>query len=294
MGNDSDRTSTRPALSARTRVAAVIGWPIEHSKSPAMHNAAFAALGIDGIMIGLGVPPSDLVVAVRGLAAARLLGASVTAPHKEAVFAACDEVTPLAARIGAVNCVVFTDGRILGDNTDAPGFVDGLGDAHPDRFAPASRPASAAHLAGERALLLGGGGAARAVAAGLADAGCSVTVVARSPDRVTWTCAAPWDELSELAPSCDLLVDCTSVGLTADGDTAAAITSPVPIDALPPTATVATLVYHRDTLLLAAARARGLRTVDGRGMLAHQGARAFALWTGQAPPVDRMVAALLP
>ncbi len=267
-------------VGARTRVGAVIGWPVEHSRSPALHNAAFAAASLDAVFVALAVAPGRAAHAVRGMAALGLLGASVTVPHKEAVIAACDRLDPSAEAVGAVNCLCFEDGAVIGHNTDAGGFVDALGEL------PAGNPA------GRQAVLLGGGGAARAVAAGLREAGAEIAVVARSPERVGWIEAVPWTAatLAQHLPGCDLLVDCTSAGLSADGE--ARLPAPIPVEALSPAAIVATLVYHRETALLAAARARGLATVDGAGMLVHQGARAFALWTGQPAPIDAMWRAL--
>ncbi|MCB9559403.1 MAG: shikimate dehydrogenase [Kofleriaceae bacterium] len=266
------------------RVGVVLGWPVAHSRSPAMHNAAFAAAGVDAVFGACAVPPARLAAAVRGLAAADILGASVTVPHKQAVIALCDRLAPPADRIGAVNCLVFErDGdevTIVGHNTDAGGFVDALG-------------AAAIACAGARVVVLGAGGAARAVHAGLADAGAaSLTVIARRPEAVTWIDARPWRdaELRDALATADLLVDCTSSAL--DAATEPAVVDGVPLDALPAAAVVASLVYHREPLLLARARGRGHRVVDGRGMLAHQGARAFTLWLGRPAPVDVMLTAI--
>lgn len=264
------------SVTSATRLAAVLGWPVAHSKSPALHNAAFAASGVDAVYLALAVAPERLEAAVAGLRAVGALGASVTVPHKRAVLACCDRVDPVAARIGAVNCLeLATDGALVGHNTDAAGFVDALQEG-------LGRSAS-----GARAVLLGGGGAARAVAEGLREAGAgSIEVVARTPAKVDWIEAAPWtaDELGARLAGCDLLVDCTSVGLSAESE--ARLPAPVPLEALPGEAAVATLVYHRETALLAAARRRGLATLDGAGMLVHQGARAFSIWTGLQAPID--------
>ncbi|MBK9034742.1 MAG: shikimate dehydrogenase [Myxococcales bacterium] len=259
------------------RLAAVLGWPIEHSRSPAMHDAAFAAVGLDAVMVPLPVRPERLADAVRGLAAVDALGASVTVPHKAAVAALCDEQTPLAVAIGAVNCLAFVDGEVVGHNTDAGGFVDGL-------------RAAAVPLDARPALVLGAGGAARAVVAGLAAAGVATIVVARRPAEVAWTAARPWAELAALLPRAGIVVDCTSAGLDPAAD--AALAASVPLAAAAADATVATLVYHRPTALLRAAAARGLATVDGRAMLLHQATRAFAIWTGHPAPTAIMRAAL--
>ena len=243
-----------------------------------MQNAAFAAAGVDAVLVALPVAPPDLAAVVRGLAAVGALGASVTVPHKQAVIALCDHVEPPADRVGAVNCLAFEHGAVVGHNTDAGGFADGL---RADGIEPAGR----------RALVLGGGGAARAVVAGLSDAGAAVTVVARRPEAAGWCAARPWSELAAWAARSDLLVDATSAALDDDGDRALA--EQVPLDALPAGAAVVSLVYHRRPTLLARAAERGLITGDGLSMLLHQGARAFTIWTELPAPVEAMRAALL-
>jgi shikimate dehydrogenase len=243
-----------------TRRAYVIGWPVEHSKSPPMINAALRAMGIDAVMERKAIRPDELSV-LRDL---HPLGVSVTVPHKEAIVALCDERSPEVDVIGAANCLEFTGGKVIAHNTDAGGFVDSLG------FSP------------RHAVILGAGGAARAVAYGLS--GIHVDVVARRP--ATWVASHAWTELPHLLAHADLLVDCTSAGLdpTAELD--------VPLHALPDKATVATLIYHQRTRLLERAAALGYSTLDGRGMLVHQGARALAIWTGKAAPIDAMTRAL--
>jgi shikimate dehydrogenase len=262
-----------------TRIAAVIGWPVEHSRSPQMFEAAFGAAAIDAVMIPIGVPPEALAQILGALGAMRALGASVTLPHKIAAAAACDELSAAAREIGAVNCLQFDGGRLIGHNTDAAGFIDALVAAG---FAPA----------GKRCVILGAGGAARAVAYGLrtAQAG-AIEVIARHPERVSWTVAGPWraPELARCFGGADLVVDATPIGLAA-GDAAAL--DALPLDALPGAAWVATLVYHRRARLIERAIERGHSTVDGRGMLVHQGARAFVIWTGAPPPIQAMQRAL--
>lgn len=271
----------RQDISARTRVAAVIGAPVEHSSSPALHNAAFAATDIDAVYIALHVEPDDLADAVAGLRAVGALGVSVTVPHKERIAALCDHLEPPADDIGAVNCLTFersgASTRVIGHNTDAGGFVDSL--RHDAGLDPTGR----------RVVLLGAGGAARAVHAGLVAAGAgAIEVVTRTPSRASWITAAPWtaEILAERMPRCDLLVDCTSMALSPESE--AHPPAAIPIAALPDQAVVASLVYHRKPALLAAAEARGLRTLDGAGMLVYQGARAFTLWTGTDAPVAAM------
>lgn len=268
---------------AGRRLAVVIGWPVEHSKSPVMHNAGFAALGIAADYRALAVAPPDLASAVAKLRDQRALGASVTVPHKVAVMQHCDSLSDAAQAIGAVNTLEFCDdGSIRGHNTDAPGYVHAL------------RDATGHDPSGRNVLLLGGGGAARAVAHGLMEAGAaSLRIVARTPARVKWARALPWESalLQSALPDCQLLVDCTSMGLNEESESQ--LPAPIPLALLPKTAIVSTLVYHRQTRLLAEAAARGLTTVDGTGMLLFQGTVAFEIWTGQPAPVEAMRAALL-
>jgi shikimate dehydrogenase len=241
-----------------------------------MHDAAFAHLGMPDRMLPLAVEPSQLAAVVARLRAEPMLGASVTVPHKLAVAAQCDDLAADARAIGAVNCLALTGDRLVGHNTDASGFLDGL-------------VAAGCDVDARRALLLGAGGAARAVAYALRGAR-AVEVVARRPAEVTWAPAFAWTaaELRECFARADLVIDCTSAGL--DPATDAAFTAELPIAALAPAAWVGTLVYHRRTALLAAAV--GHRTFDGRAMLVHQAARAFELWTGRRAPVDVMARAL--
>ena len=270
-----------------TRVAAVIGWPVEHSRSPQMFEAAFAEAELDAVMIPIGVPPDGFAQVVGALRAMRAYGACVTTPHKLAAAAACDELSDAARAIGAVNCVHVAGDRVVGHNTDCHGFVDAL---------------RAAGLApeGRRCAILGAGGAARAVAHGLELArAAAIEVIARAPDRVAWTSARPWTagELRAAFARAELVVDATSMGLAgadpaaADAAADAAIDA-LPLDALPAGGWVASLVYHRRQRLLERAAAAGYSIVDGRGMLVHQGARAFAIWTGARPPIAAMQRAL--
>ena len=271
---------TRPITGA-TKLAAVLGWPVEHTRSPALLNAAFAADGLDAVLVPMSVPPEGLAAAVHGLRALRspaAIGASVTIPHKLAVATLCDELSAEAKAIGAVNCLQFDDGTIIGHNTDCDGFLDALTGAGFD-------------LRGKRVVLLGAGGAARAVAWGVRG-GRAIEVVARKPAEVGWAPAWPWtdDNLRDAFARADLVVDCTSTGL--DEATDAPFVESLPLDALRPSAWVATLVYHRRTELLQRASARGHSTLDGKMMLVHQGARAYTKWTGLPAPVEIMTRAL--
>lgn len=258
-----------------TRRAFVLGWPIGHSKSPAMMNAAFRAVGLDADMAPLAVAPVDLARVIGELRALPMLGASVTIPHKVEVRALCDRVDAAAQATGAVNCLALEGNSLVGHNTDAMGFVDAL---HAAGFA----------LRGSRVVLLGAGGAARAVAHSVAVEGAHYDVFSRS--AASWTPTRSLDEVGMAFATADLVVDCTSTGL--DPDLEARFVDALPLTQLPNRAWIATLVYNRDTLLLARGRQAGHKTSDGRGMLLHQGARAFTIWTGLAAPIDDMRRAL--
>lgn len=263
-----------------TRLAGVIGWPVRHSRSPDIHNAAYRALGLDWVYVALPVPPGQVPAALTGMRALGIEGLSVTMPHKGAVAAQVDVLTGDAAALGAVNSVRRDGDRLVGDNTDGGGFVDSLLDEGVDPT-------------GRRCVVLGAGGAARAVIRALAVAGADrVVVVNRDPERAR-TAAQLAGERGAVGTSDDLgraelLVQATPVGM---GDDPTLAADPV---LLPDGAVVADLVYHPlVTPLLAAAEARGLRTVDGLGMLVHQAARQLQAWTGRDAPIDVMRRAAL-
>lgn len=243
-----------------------------------MLNAAFLVDKIDAVLVPMGVPPDALPAVVAALRAINALGASVTVPHKLAIAALCDELSAEAKAIGAVNCIQLVDRRLIGHNTDCDGFRDGL-------------VAAGFELRDKRVVLLGAGGAARAVAYGVRSAR-AIEVVARRPADVGWAPAWPWtdENLRDCFARADLVVDCTSAGL--DEATDQALAESLPVDALPAGAWVATLIYHRRTALLERASAAGYSILDGRAMLVHQGARAFTLWTGEPAPVEVMARAL--
>ena len=280
-------------LSARTRLVGLIGWPIGHSVSPAMHNAAFAALGLDWRYVPLPVDPAlpgAVGDAVRGMRAMGMSGINVTVPHKQAVLPFLDRIEPAAQAMRAVNTVIVQpDGSLAGDNTDAPGFVADL-------------RAHGVEPAGRRVLVLGAGGSARAIVYGLAEAGAAqITVANRSAERAAALLAdlRPFLGSTRLAVvalpdgvpgavDADLIVNCTSLGMTPRADT-----TPWPAGlSFRPSQAVYDLVYNPvDTLLLRQARADGAHVIGGLGMLIWQGALAFRHWTGQMPPVDVMRAA---
>jgi shikimate dehydrogenase len=267
-----------PDASQAVLAAYVLGYPIHHSLSPTLHNAAFAQLGISAHMTTLSVEPVRLADTLGGLRNMRFLGASVTLPHKETTASLCDDLSASAATVGAVNCLEIDGKRLIGHNTDGDGFSDALAEAK-------------VSLKGKRVAILGSGGAARAVAHGAREAR-AIEVIARRAHDVRWAITWPWNDetLLEVFARSDVIVDCTSTGLAAE--TEQGFVDQLPLGALRPTATVVSLVYHRQPLLLLRAAALGLATIDGLGMLLHQGARAFEIWTHQAPPIEIMRDAL--
>jgi shikimate dehydrogenase len=253
----------------------VLGWPVSHSRSPAMHNAAFAALGMrDWHYQRLPAPPEIFEETVRSLPASGFVGANVTIPHKEAALALADTATEAARAIGAANTLSFgADGAIAASNTDAPGLLAALSGAG---VAPA----------GQVALVLGAGGSARAAAYALREAGATrVAVWNRTPERAEQLARELGVEAVSRPIGADLLVNCTSVGLS-DGEFKEL---PVDADALGTYATVADLVYRAGgTGLVAQARRRGCTVVDGLEVLVRQGALSFLAWTGREAPIDAM------
>ncbi len=277
-------------LSGRTRVAGVFGDPVEHSLSPPMHNAAFAALGLDWVYVPFHVKRDALGAAVRGIAALGMAGVNVTVPHKVAVLEHLDEIDEEARLIGAVNTIVNRSGRLVGYNTDGRGFLRSLerqGGAGPR---------------GASVVVVGAGGAAQAIACSLALHGAArVTIANRSPEKAAalarriggYTRAEGIsldpDELAPRLAGADILVHTTPVGMYPHHDVPPA----VPPELLSPGTLVCDIVYTpRETSLIAAARARGCQVVTGEGMLAYQGAIAFELWTGRQAPEDVMLETL--
>ncbi|MGC9400428.1 MAG: shikimate dehydrogenase [Anaerolineae bacterium] len=280
-------------IDGTTRLVGLIGWPVRHSRSPVVHNAAFAALGLNWRYVPLPTPPARVGEAVRGLVALGFRGANVTVPHKETVLPYLDALAPAAAALGAVNTLVIdrsgdASADIRGHNTDVPGFLAALrsGDFEPQ---------------GKRAIVIGAGGAARAVVYALLSAGAQkVTVLNRTPSRAvalvddlaphaqaTALHGAPLtaERLVEAAYGAHLLVNATTVGMWPH--THASIW---PDEAsIPAHLTVMDLVYRpRETRLLAQARAAGAHPIDGLGMLIHQGALAFDLWTAHAHDLEEI------
>lgn len=267
-----------------TTVAALIGSPVAHSLSPALHNAAFAAAGLDWVYVAFDVAPGQARRALDAMRVLGLGGLSVTMPHKQDVHAAVDEVAPGADALRSVNTVVRGPaGRLVGHSTDGDGFIASL---HADAgFDPA----------GARVVVLGAGGAARAVVEAVARHGAAeVVVLNRTPERGAEAAALAGARVRTGTPQsigeADLVVNATSVGMGEPADTGAVPCDP---ELLRPGQLVVDLVYHPiETAFLAAARARGARVLDGLGMLVHQAVLQQELWTGHRPdPVVMRTAA---
>lgn len=272
--------------------AGVIGYPLGHSLSPAILQAAFDATGVEARYEAWETPPETLEARLDGLRADDALGANVTIPHKETVVPLLDQVEERAESIGAVNTIANESGRLVGYNTDVTGFARAL------------REDAGFDPKGKRAAVLGGGGAARAVALALIEGGASAIVVtgpipeqldslvadlrglAGTGITLTWSY---WQDgtFLRVLPEADLLVNCTPVGMRG-GETEGQ--SPVTADLLPARGIVFDLVYNPlETPLLRAAKERGAKAVSGLGMLVYQAAESFRLWTGQEAPVERML-----
>jgi shikimate dehydrogenase len=270
-------------LSGTTKLAGIIGWPVAHSRSPRLHGFWLDRHGIDGAYVPLPVRPDALVTAIRALRDLGFRGGNVTIPHKETVIAACDRLEPNAERAGAVNTLIFgEDGTITGANTDGSGFVAGLAQTVPGYS-----------LADGPVVILGAGGGARAVAAALLDAGCpEVVLLNRTRARAEALADAlgagvtvgAWGDATALGRAA-LLVNSTSLGMKGQPPL------DIALESLAPAAVVADLVYvPRSTALLAAARARGHRTMGGLPMLLHQARIGFSRWFGVMPEVDDALA----
>jgi shikimate dehydrogenase len=268
--------------------AGVAGWPVEHSRSPMIHRYWLKELDISGSYEKFAVRPGEFGQFAARIGEDGLVGANVTVPHKEAAFSACDRRTPVAEALGAVNTLWRQDGRLMGDNTDVAGFL-------------ANMDESASGWAEQRrlAVVIGAGGAARAIVYALISRGFErIAVVNRTQERAEALAAhfgdparaAPWADLSaQLAEAeADLLVNASSLGMVGQPPLA------VDLSALPGQAVVADAVYvPLRTPLIETARARGLRTVEGLGMLLHQAAPAFARWFGKEPKVTPGLRALV-
>jgi len=259
-----------------TRVAGIIGNPVTHSRSPAIHNAGYEAAGLDWVFVAFPVPAGGAMAALAGVRALDIAGLSVTMPHKTDAARACDELSATAAALGAVNAVVTTDRGLLGDSTDGEGLVRSLRDEGVDPR-------------GAEVVVVGAGGAGRAIAHGLGLHGAHVTVAARRLRAADEAAALTPDgqgvELTQLAPviaTADVVINATPLGMQGEPP-------PFDPDLLVGRRLVLDTVYHPlETPLLAAARARSVPAANGLGMLVHQAAISFEAFTGVSAPLDVM------
>ena len=289
-------------IKGTTKLLGVIGHPVEHSLSPAMHNAAISHLGVDFVYLPFPVKPEDLKAALAGFAAIGVRGFSITIPHKQAILPLLSSVSPIARSIGAVNTVYLTDKGWCGTNTDVEGFL-----------APLQTPPYQGGAGGgsdwsqKVAVILGNGGAARAVVAGCAQLGCAeIHVVGRSEQNLgefqqSWVNSPmpvqnlqvhTWDKLSMLISQADLLVNTTPVGMYPQGEKSPVVQGA--LDRMKAGAIVYDLIYTPNpTQFLKDAQLRGARAIDGLPMLVQQGAAALKIWLNkESVPVDVMRQAL--
>lgn len=280
-------------ITGKTKLLGVIGHPIEHSLSPIMHNAAIAHLGADYVYLPFPIPPDKLKQAVEGFRAIGLCGFNVTIPHKQAIMPLLTDLSDIARAVGAVNTIWRTEQGWSGTNTDVEGFLAPL-KSHPQDWNTTN------------AVILGNGGAARAVVAGCAQLGCAqVQVVGRNPQKLqaflaSWQHASwsvnlsvhEWDALPNLIPTATLLVNTTPIGMAPHSE--ASPLNPAELDKIAPGTIAYDLIYTpRPTQFLHQAKARGAVIVDGLEMLVQQGAAALQRWLQQPAPVDVMRRSLL-
>ena len=278
-------------ITGRTKIVGVIGDPVEHSCSPPMHNTAFREMGMDYIYVPFHVKPDDLAAAVEGFKALNVMGINITLPHKSAALTLMDSLSQEARLIGAINTMVFRDGMVEGHNTDARGFIASL------------REKGIENIQGMKVVVLGAGGGAQAVVVGLALEGVDrITIANRTPEKAIRIA----ENISEktgiqvkgISLSDNLLPEHISQSRLLVSTISAGMDPSIPLvidpDWLHEDLTVCDIVYTPpETNLLKAAAQRGLRTVGGMGMLVHQGAISFQLWTGKQPPVNTMRKALI-
>ena len=259
-----------------TNIYGIVGFPLGHSLSPSMHNSAFAASGLNAVYLAF--ETNDLAGCIRGIRAFGIRGISVTLPHKSAVISHLDEVDDLAKKIGAVNTIVNVNGHLVGYNTDALGALKALEEK--------------IQLSGKICIVVGAGGAARAIGFILKQKGVKLKVANRSPERgleLANFLACPYLALDDLvAEDADILIQATSVGMT-PGDNACPVTEHVLREGM----LVMDIIYNPiETRLLKIAKSRGCLTINGLGMFIHQGAEQFRLWTGMDPPFSAMIGAV--
>lgn len=291
---------TRLTVDAETKLIALLGWPVKHSASPRFHNAALEALGINAIYMAFAVPPELLAPALRGLAALGAIGANITVPHKEAAFALCDDCSPEAKVIAAVNTICFQNGRLIGHNTDAYGIAAALAE-------------EGVSLHGANVVVLGAGGAARAIVTqAILDGAAQIFIINRTLNRaerllldLIEKCRAlppqdrpyplprcqvlPYSDIRIALANAHVLINATSVGLREEDQL---LFDPTLIH--PSTLVYDTIYNPPQTRLLIAAKQAGChKTANGLTMLLHQGARAFELWFNRPAPLELMRKELL-
>ncbi|MBU1743162.1 MAG: shikimate dehydrogenase [Proteobacteria bacterium] len=264
-------------IDALTKTYAVLGWPLAHTLSPTVHNAAFGHLGLN--MVYLAFPTTDIAAALVGARALGLAGLSITIPHKEAALALVDEVEDEAAKLGAINTVINRDGRLFGANTDFPAILAALNEV--------------TDVPGRRALVIGAGGAAKAAAFGLARAGAEVIITGRSPDRAAAMAGSLGLQATSLESALDqgpeIVINATPVGMWPGSDQ-----TPIEVEGLPRNTVVLDMVYNpRKTRLLVEVQQRGQRIVSGLEVFLSQARLQFELWTDQPAPIEVMRAAAL-
>jgi shikimate dehydrogenase len=268
------------SITGAAKLAGIMGWPVAHSRSPVLHGYWLQQYGIDGAYVPMAVKPENLRRALQGLPLLGFAGCNLTIPHKEDALRAVDSYEPSAKRAGGVNTVVIdARGQIIGSSTDGYGFMTALCTGA-GNFDPSQAPA----------VVLGAGGAARAIVAALLDNGArEVRLVNRTPERAAKLAkelggevrGVLWDKRAEALTGAGLLVNATSLGMEGQPPLE------LPLDALPTEAVVNDIVYvPLETPLLAEGRARGNRCVDGLGMLLHQAAPGFEAWFGMKPTID--------
>tara|TARA_B100000676_G_C17995497_1_gene797529 strand:- start:165 stop:1010 length:846 start_codon:yes stop_codon:yes gene_type:complete len=266
-------------LSGKAKLAGVMGWPISHSRSPLLHGYWLRELNIDGAYLPFAVDPENIEAALRALPILGISGVNLTVPHKELAMSICDHIDPIGRRIGAVNTIVVNDdGTLSGTNTDAFGFLENL------------RAESAWRASDGPALVLGAGGAARAIVAALIDDGIGeVRLANRTLSRAEALAAefgravttVPWDQINAAMDGTALLVNTSTLGMTGQPDLE------LDLQDLPDTAVVNDIVYSPlETTLLRKAKTRGNSVVDGLGMLLHQARPGFTAWFGKEPTVS--------
>jgi len=274
-------------IGGKTKIVGIFGYPLAHSLSPHLHNAAFVELGLDFVYLPFWVQSKNLDVAARAIRSLNMVGVNVTIPHKERIMAYLDEVTPDARMIGAVNTVLNRKGKLIGYNTDGQGFIDSL------------QGEGEFNLNGKRVMLLGAGGAARAISSVLIQEEiASLTIVNRTQRRGEelvhhlkriFKNRCPIDflefgkrNLEGRLREINLFVNATSVGLNPEGDLL------INLDLFSPGTFIHDIVYNRKTELLEAAEQRGLPCLGGLGMLIHQAGLSFEIWTHRKAPVQKM------